>query len=123
MTTMANFGPTQLDARRYDQGPVRVLELFGECDLVTGEVLRAALADALSTRPKMLVLDLSRVEFCDAAGAGLVFSASQHTRVALARLAGVVRRLFDVHDPDQQLPRYATIGNATSTQILGQEAV
>ncbi len=123
MTTTADFGSTKLDARRYDEGPVRVLELFGECDLATGEVLRAALTDALSSHPATLVLDLSRVEFCDVSCAGLVFSAGQHTEVVLAGLAGVVRRLFDVLDPDQQLPRYNTIGDATSIRTANGEAV
>jgi anti-anti-sigma factor len=123
MTTITDLSSTKLDAYRYDEGPIRVLELYGECDLATGEVLRTALTDALSSNPTMLVLDLTKLEFCDASCAGLVFNAGQQTKVVLAGLAGVVRRLFDVLDPDQQFARFATVGAATSPQNTSREAI
>ncbi len=91
--------PRNLEARRYDVGPIEVLELVGELDLATCDLLRDVLTESLAGRPDGLVVDLTRVGFCDVGCCRIVLRARDQTRVALVGLAGTVRRLFDLLDP------------------------
>jgi hypothetical protein len=101
---------------RYDRGGTRVLELSGECDLATRQQLENALAQALSTRDlDPLVLDLSRLEFCDVGCTWLVCEASRQGRVALAAPAGIVGKVVGLLDPAHRVPRYDDVNDALAS--------
>ena len=53
----------------------------GELDIATAEAAFAYLRDVIDTRPGLVLLDLSELTFCDAAGLGV-----------LARVSGYARR-------------------------------
>jgi anti-sigma B factor antagonist len=54
--------------REVRRDPAVVLEVSGTIDMVTGPKFQAAVLAALSGRPEILVIDLSRVTFMAAAG-------------------------------------------------------
>lgn len=113
MTTTADgVGPTLLRARHYDLGTFRVLELAGECDLATSEEFRTELADALAAEPVALIVDLTRVGFCDSNCAWRILDAAHHARLAAVGLGGVAGLVFDLLDPTEDLPRNRTVADA-----------
>ena len=92
--------PYPLEARRVRRG---LVEVVGSVDLDTAPILRRALADALADlgRGQTLVVDLSAVDFIDAAGMGvLVGTANQARRgggqLALCSPSPAVRRVLQV---------------------------
>ncbi len=105
------------------QGEWAVLRVSGEMDLVTSPVLRQRVHDAVADGRRSIVLDLSRVVFCDSSGVGVLIATRRLMRSCRGRLRLIlpadgrtggpaegahvnrvlaalgVRRLFDVH-PD-----------------------
>lgn len=107
-----------------EQGEWAVLRVSGEMDLVTSPVLRQRVHEAVAEGRRSLVLDLSRVVFCDSSGVGVLVATRRLIRSCQGRLRLIlpaegrsggragegahvnrvmaalgVRRLFDVH-PD-----------------------
>ncbi|GAA1198036.1 STAS domain-containing protein [Streptomyces hebeiensis] len=102
-----------------EQGPWTVLHITGELDLVTTPEVRQRVHDAVAAGRRELVLDLSRVFFCDSSGVGVLIASRRllhscrgrlrlilpasgsedgsHVNRVLAALG--VRRLFEVY-PD-----------------------
>ena len=79
-------------------GDPPVLQIAGELDLATAEGLRARLAEALSTNPKV-VIDMAGVTFCDATGLRVLLdvAASQNGAGPLTvRNASRVKWLLDL---------------------------
>jgi len=66
----------------------RGVRLCGEVDLVTGDLLAAALDVAVATKadPQELVLDLSGLDFIDVAGSRMLLRATADFRAAGGRL-------------------------------------
>lgn len=98
MTDMAT--PLQIESRREGE-ETAVISLVGEVDVAnTGQVRQAALG-LLSEGVKRLVVDLSRTEYMDSAGLGLLIGLQRRLREAggvlgLAGLKAQVQRVFDV---------------------------
>ncbi|MER8000643.1 MULTISPECIES: STAS domain-containing protein [unclassified Streptomyces] len=102
-----------------EQGSWTVLHITGELDLVTTPEVRQRVHDAVAAGRRELVLDLSRVFFCDSSGVGVLIASRRllhscrgrlrlilpasgsedgsHVNRVLAALG--VRRLFEVY-PD-----------------------
>ncbi|HET6668315.1 MAG TPA: STAS domain-containing protein [Intrasporangium sp.] len=106
--------PTPLTARRYERGRYQVLELSGEGDLATGETLRTEIDQALSQRPPALIVDLTRVSFCDGHCARLILRAARHSPVVTVGLAGAAALVFELLDPAGRLPRHPCVDDAVS---------
>jgi anti-sigma B factor antagonist len=69
-------------------GDVAVLDLRGEIDLATGDDLSTQLNQALTGRPRLLVVDLTSVDFLGSAGLSALIGAKteadgQNTRIRL----------------------------------------
>ncbi|MFD0898869.1 STAS domain-containing protein [Actinomadura sediminis] len=94
-----------------------VAALHGELDLVTAPALRDGLLALLHPGQKILVVDLSHVWFCDAAGTSALISA-WHRALALGvsmRLAAPrskVARVLDDTAPGHGLQTYPTLPRA-----------
>ena len=73
-----------IDERRVDS--VSVLEVAGDLDLSSAPALCARLEQALGDQPLGVVVDLSRLEFCDATGLRALAGAAEEARIRLARL-------------------------------------
>jgi anti-anti-sigma regulatory factor len=75
-------------------------ELSGECDLASVGALRASLADAedAARGGAGLVLDVSRLTYCDVRSAGLILQTSTAVRTLPSGADGIVKRVFDLTD-------------------------
>ena len=97
-----------------DVNGVRLLEAFGELDLATAPKLCAHLDAARLERVKLLVVDLTGVDFCDSTGLRALLGASREIRVSGGRLAvsclpgGAVSRLFDMVGASETLHVFDT---------------
>ncbi|MFI5756171.1 STAS domain-containing protein [Streptomyces sp. NPDC051569] len=102
-----------------EQGAWTVLHITGELDLVTSPEVRRRVHDSVAAGRREVVLDLSRVFFCDSSGVGVLIASRRllhscrgrlhlilpargseegsHVNRVLAALG--VRRLFEVY-PD-----------------------
>ncbi|MFV2173604.1 STAS domain-containing protein [Actinomadura sp. LOL_016] len=94
-----------------------VAALQGDLDLVTAPALRDGLLALLHPGQKLLVLDLSHLWFCDAAGISALVSAWHHAldlgvSMRLAAPRSHVARILDDTAPDHGLRTYETLPQA-----------
>jgi len=90
------------------QGTTRVVALEGELDFSSIPGAREAMDEALSARPETVVLDLSRLTFCDSSGVHLVVRshaiATEHgIRFVAIRPLGSAARVFEICGIDGQV--------------------
>lgn len=93
----------------------------GELDIATTDELRRRLTDALSAVDGgvRLVVDLTRLDFCDASGLGALLAARETAerlgaKVRLAITEGRVLRVIRLTQLDRVLPVYPTVRAAVS---------
>lgn len=89
-------------------GATQVVAVTGEFDVSSVDSVRNALDQALSKRPQTLVLDLSRLDFCDSSGVHLVVdierrAGEQGTRFTVVRPTGAAWRVFELSRVDDRL--------------------
>jgi len=109
-----------LDCSVHTADGVTIAELAGELDLASAPALREQLRQLLQPGSGRLVLDLSRVSFCDASGLAVLVGMARRARLlgGFLRLAGVspqtarVLRLTGLH---RHLPVFGTVWAATGT--------
>ena len=87
-----------LQARRLDEGPTGVLELAGEADLTTIDLLTNELERMLALHRKHIVVDVSGLSFCDSASAHLLLAARRDGSATLTGATRSVKRVFDLMD-------------------------
>ena len=106
MSVTAGAAEPLVWARRHDSGRSTVLSLCGEYDLATRGQLQVALAHALSGGVEdVLILDLSRLDFCDVGCARLICDASRAGHVVVTGMSATLGRMLDLLDPDLRLAR------------------
>ncbi|MEO5981398.1 MAG: STAS domain-containing protein [Pedococcus sp.] len=88
-----------LRADHHDLGTVWVLALSGESDLASRDVLTQELYAAEGRQRERLVLDLSRLSFCDAASVQLFLGAARRSWVGRTGATVCVSRVFELMDP------------------------
>jgi len=88
-----------------DRGSAWVLSLSGEADLFTQGLLEDQLDTALAMGRESLVLDVRRLTFCDVACAQRVLAATRTGSATLFGATGEVKRVFELLDADETLPR------------------
>jgi anti-anti-sigma factor len=89
-------------------GPVRVLRLSGELDLLSADPLRRCVAEAFDGGVGVVVLDLSNVQFIDSSGVRAILAANAAAaadgrRVRLVRGPAPVDRVFALLGVQEQL--------------------
>lgn len=57
-----------------------VIQLTGDIDIFTSAALRGRLLEALRHSSDLLILDLSRVSFCDSSGLGVLVGVQRRAR-------------------------------------------
>jgi anti-anti-sigma factor len=99
-----------------------VIELDGEIDIATSPALRKRLRNALQQSEDVLILDLSRVSFCDASGLGVLVGIQRRTRQfgITLRLAALRPRMIDLLQITG-LDRSFTIHPTLSSAIVGRD--
>ena len=88
-----------------EQGPNAVVTPAGELDHHTADLLREPLEDCLAKGFKRLVIDCSRLEFCDSTGLNVLLGARLKAEAAgggvhLAGMQPVVARVFEITGAD-----------------------
>jgi anti-anti-sigma factor len=108
--------PLDLDVRAHGDGRAAVA-VGGEIDFATHRSLLSALTDLIEQGRPRIVLDLSRVSFCDSTGLGVMVQIRQRV-VGVGgwlRLAGPtepVRRALEITNLDRLIPAYPTVAEA-----------
>ena len=98
-----------------------VLSLAGELDLYNAEEVRAALLDASTGEPKVLVVDLEEVTFIDSTALGVLIEA--RTRMAnrkgflLAAPGLETRRALEVSGLDKHFAVHESLNDALSASV------
>jgi anti-sigma B factor antagonist len=102
--------PVDFSVEELDEAGVRVISVAGELDIATAPALCARLdASRAGRRPRLLV-DLSKVEFCDSTGLRALLGAASEVRTHGGRFALVsepgsgVARLLDVVGATEVIP-------------------
>ncbi|HEY6794326.1 MAG TPA: STAS domain-containing protein [Kineosporiaceae bacterium] len=99
-----------------DGSAVTVLRVLGEVDVGTAPLLEEKIAKALDGGVPRLVIDLARVDFCDASGLRVLMSARKRCleRHGWIRLVGGrrIRRLLEVTDLLEALPCHHDLSHA-----------
>jgi anti-sigma B factor antagonist len=92
-----------------------VVSLAGELDLYNAEEIRAALAEAIATAPRCVVVDMAEVEFVDSTALGVLVEARSQLGADAFRLAAPqlgTRRALEVSGLDRHLPVHETVEGA-----------
>lgn len=90
------------------QGSTQVLSAAGAVDVATTAVLAAAIRDAISSAPQVIVVDVSAVALFAAAGLSTLLDADEHARAVGCQLVvipgkGPAQRLFERTDARRRL--------------------
>ena len=98
---------------------VTIAELSGDLDLASAPGLREQLLGLLRPGTSRLVLDLSRVSFCDASGLAVLVGASHRARMLggflrLAAVSPATGRVLQLTGLDRHLSIYPTVHAATN---------
>lgn len=92
-----------------------VVSLAGELDLYNADEIRAALAEAIASGPRCVVIDLAEVEFVDSTALGVLVEARSELGPDGFRLAAPqlgTRRALQVSGLDRHLPVHDTVDDA-----------
>ena len=86
--------------------PPNVLPLEGEIDLHVSPSIASSLKKMTDTKPKKLIVDLTRVSYIDSSGLAVLIEAMQNVsgyggKFALAGLQEAVRPIFEIARLDQ----------------------
>jgi anti-sigma B factor antagonist len=96
----------RIDTR--EEGDVTVVALSGEFDLASVEEFERAIGKLEASGARVLLVDLSGLEFMDSSGLRALVMADRRARAAARRLAIVpgppaVRRVFEITQLDDRL--------------------
>jgi anti-sigma B factor antagonist len=98
-----------------DRGDVRVLRAAGELDLAAACTLCARVDAARDAGFRRVLVDLTRLEFCDSSGLRALVGAADEVIAGAGRLAviapdeGAVARLFTITGAREFLPVHASL--------------
>jgi anti-sigma B factor antagonist len=101
------YGQFNLSSER--EGEVHGIHLFGELDLASAHYVEDELTRAEGTDARLIVLDLSGLQYLDSTGVQLLLSAharsrADRDRLKLLRGTAEVQRVFELCGVDDVLP-------------------
>ncbi|MCE2512554.1 MAG: STAS domain-containing protein [Acidimicrobiia bacterium] len=110
--------------RRHENPPWTVLRVGGDLDVVGAPDLRQAVVAAVASGSRLLVLDLSELDFVDSFGIGAVVGVLKRLRQRGGDLALVcpsprIRRVFEICDLDRILALHDSIDGVAEAERLG----
>ncbi|KAB2589734.1 MULTISPECIES: STAS domain-containing protein [Streptomyces] len=114
----ANRGRLQVEART--EGRSEVVTPVGELDHHTADLLREPLESAVEQGRSRLVVDCSRLDFCDSTGLNVLLGARLKAEavgggVHLAGMLPVVARVFEITGAEAVFTVHATLEEALET--------
>jgi anti-sigma B factor antagonist len=95
-----------------------IVRLAGELDLYNAEDVRAALAQAIETTPRRIVVDMAAVEFVDSTALGVLIEARARLGEDALLLAAPrleTRRTLQVSGLDRHLPVHDSVDDALTS--------
>ncbi|GGQ24837.1 STAS domain-containing protein [Streptomyces mutabilis] len=97
-----------------EEGPSAVVTPAGELDHHTADLLREPLEDCLAKGFNRLVVDCSRLEFCDSTGLNVLLGARLKAEAAgggvhLVAMQPVVARVFEITGADAVFTLHGTL--------------
>lgn len=97
-----------LQVRHRSDGPSWVLEMSGEADIATSPMVRVVVAHMATIVDRNIVVDVSKLTFCDVASAHLILTSRRTMPVTVWGATGPVKRVFDLLDSIQRerMPRF-----------------
>ncbi|WP_416979190.1 STAS domain-containing protein [Streptomyces sp. T028] len=104
-----------------EEGASAVVTPVGELDHDTADLLREPLEDCLSRGFSRLVVDCSRLEFCDSTGLNVLLGARLKAEAAgggvhLAGMQSVVARVFQITGADTVFTVHDTLASALADE-------
>jgi anti-anti-sigma factor len=117
---VADYTPPLFSASSLHTGPWPVLEVAGEIDLATAPQLQDHLIEAINghDRSADLILDMTKVEFCDASGLRVLVSAHRWIQRRGGRL-----RLICPEGPLLRILRITTLTRLLSVHPTMEHAL
>ena len=108
-------------------GDVAVVQLRGEFDLASAARLREMLDDVVRTKPAGVIIDLSRVAYCDSACLDEFAAARRNAvqvgaRLCLVAPCPLVRRVLDLTGLAVLLPVYASVDYALRRWLMADDS-
>ncbi|MDX2544317.1 STAS domain-containing protein [Streptomyces sp. WI04-05B] len=105
-------------------GPSAVVTPTGELDHHTADLLREPLEDCLAKGVARLVVDCTRLEFCDSTGLNVLLGARLKAEAAgggvhLAGMQPVVARVFEITGADAVFTVHETLADALADEPPG----
>src|SRR5260370_14082974 len=115
-STAANPG---LDLSAQIAGGTTIAELTGELDVATAPALREQLLSLVRPGSSRLVIDLSRVSFCDASGLAVLVNTARRARLlgGFLRLAAVspqVGKVLNITGLNRHLASISTVQSSAT---------
>ncbi len=110
--------------RRREKPPWTVLSIGGDLDVLGAPDLRQAVVAAVAGGSRLLVLDLSELDFVDSFGIGAVVGALKRLRQRGGDLALVcpsprIRRVFEICDLDRILAMHDSMDSLLEPSAAG----
>ncbi|QNS05825.1 STAS domain-containing protein [Streptomyces xanthii] len=115
----AHRGRLLVEVRR--EGSSAVVTPVGELDHHTADLLREPLEECLDQGLSRLVIDCSRLEFCDSTGLNVLLGARLKAEAAgggvhLAGMLPVVARVFEITGAEAVFTVHETLAEALATE-------
>ena len=112
--------------RRHEKPPWTVLSVGGDLDVVGAPDLRQAVVAAVASGSRLLLLDLSKLDFVDSFGIGAVVGALKRLRqrggdLALVCPSSRIRRVFEICDLDRVLELHDSVDSAAERLAVGAD--
>jgi len=109
----------ELSLSTYDSGDHTVLEVGGEVDVYTAPRLREKLVELVEAGARHVVVDLSRVEFLDSTGLGVLVGALKRLRAVNGTFGLVcaherLLKIFRITALDRVFSLYDSVAAATA---------
>jgi anti-sigma B factor antagonist len=98
---------------------ITIAELAGELDIATAPALREQLLGLLRPGSSRLIVDLSKVTYCDSGGLAVLVGAGRRARLLggflhLAAASSQTRRVLQLTGLGQHLPLFPTVSAAAA---------
>ena len=112
--------------RRREHPPWTVLRVGGDLDVVGAPDLRQAVVTAVADGSRLLVLDLSDLDFVDSFGIGAVVGALKRLRqrggdLALVCPSSRIRRVFEICDLDRIIALHDSVASVAAPSVVGSD--
>ncbi|ELP61372.1 STAS domain-containing protein [Streptomyces turgidiscabies] len=122
--TVGNAQSGRLLVEVRQDGPSAVVTPTGELDHHTADLLREPLEDCLAKGVARLVVDCTRLEFCDSTGLNVLLGARLKAEAAgggvhLAGMQPVVARVFEITGADAVFTVHETLADALVDESPG----